>query len=180
MAGRRTGSDQCRNEAIWYPIKRTGIKLIHDLPVRDSFDCKLIRFISVRVRVRASLMWPSCEAYLECQFSWWLIISILPFPCQAALYPHKNEFSLRWECPILLGGQVENRVKIGKMPQSPRYLGAIFSVPPLEYQNMSGYIFLAYNIRLLLQESPKKLQKTVFLYNFPTIPPTLHLSLSLF
>ena len=75
-------------------------------------------------------------------------------------------------------GQVENRAKTGKMLQIPGYLGKYFQFSS-EYYNLSSSIFLAYNIHLFIQESQKKSQKIAFLYSFPTIPPTLHLSLFL-
>ena len=81
--------------------------------------------------------------------------------------------------PNFRGDRWKNRVKIGKMPQVSDIWEQYFLFSP-EYQNMSSYKFLAHNIHLLFQESPKNCKKTVFLYNFPTIPPTLHLFLSLF
>ena len=54
------------------------------------------------------------------------------------------------------------------------------SSSPLEYQSLSSYILLAYNIHLFINESPKNLKKTAPLHNFQSVPLTLHLSLSLF
>ena len=51
---------------------------------------------------------------------------------------------------------------------------------PIEYQNLSSYIFLAYNIHLFIQESPKNLEKPEFLNDFVSVAPNLHLFLSLF
>ena len=67
-------------------------------------------------------------------------------------------------------------LKLENAPKSQIFRGQYFRPPPQEYQNMFSFLFLADNINLLLQES-QKLQKSVLLHNFPTIPPTLHLSL---
>ena len=63
--------------------------------------------------------------------------------------------------------------KVGKnAPKFQKFRGNIFS-SPLEYKNISSYIFIVCNIPGIT----KNWKKTVFLYNFPTISPTLHLSL---
>ena len=85
--------------------------------------------------------------------------------------------------PNFWGDRWKNRAKIGKMPRSPRYLGAIFSVPPPPPPQNIRTCLVTYFWHITFTfycRNQKKLQKTVFLYNFQTIPPTLDLSLSLF
>ena len=76
------------------------------------------------------------------------------------------------------GDRWKNRAKMENAPNSGMFRGNISS-SPLEYQNLSSYIFLAYNIHLFVQKSPKKSQKAAFLHRFQSVPPTLHLSLFL-
>ena len=78
-----------------------------------------------------------------------------------------------------LGDRWKNWAKNGNAPNSGMFKDNISSCP-LEYQNLSCYIFLAYNIHLCVQESPKNLKNNAILHNFQSVAPTLDLSLSLF
>ena len=53
------------------------------------------------------------------------------------------------------------------------------SSSPLEYQSLSSYIFLAYNIHIFIHESPKNLKRNAFWHNLRSVPQNLHLSLFL-
>ena len=53
-----------------------------------------------------------------------------------------------------MGGQVENRDKMENAPNSGMFRGNI-SRSPLEYQSLSSYIFLTYNIHIFIHESPE-------------------------
>ena len=61
--------------------------------------------------------------------------------------------------------RLKNRDRTGKMLQNPGYLGAIFQIR-LEYQNLSSYLFLAYNIHLFLQKSFKKISENCIFVQF--------------
>ena len=88
--------------------------------------------------------------------------------------------------PNFGGWHVENRDKIGKMPQSPRYLGAIFSVPPRISEHVKFSPRISEHVKLHItstfdvRDHQKIAKKNCILCNFPTIPSTLHFSLSLF
>ena len=56
---------------------------------------------------------------------------------------------------------MENRAKMENARNSGMFRDNISSFP-LQYQNLSSYIFLAYNIQLFIQESPKNLKKNAF------------------
>ena len=63
--------------------------------------------------------------------------------------------------PNFLGDRWKNRAKkMENAPNSVMFRDNISSFP-LEYQNLSSYVCLAYDIHLFVQESPKS-QKTAF------------------
>ena len=64
----------------------------------------------------------------------------------------KNEFSLRWKGPIFGATSGKIGLKMENAPNSRMFRDNISS-SLLEYQNLSSYIFLAYNIHLFVQES---------------------------
>ena len=91
----------------------------------------------------------------------------------------RNLIFIEVKGPKFWEGQVENRAKTGKMLKVQGYLGAIFSVL---HQNIRTCLvtYFWHMTSTFSFRNHKKIAKTAFLYNFPTIPPALHFSLPLF